>query len=249
MLEGLLLSSKTELAVATDAVDITFFVSCFNEAENVGKALDAIQEAMAAHSASYEILVVDDGSTDRTHYVVQAYHAAHPHLPIRLHRHLSNRGLGFSYFEGASLAKGRYYMLVAGDGDLPSETILNIVKRMGEADIINPYFADQRARPFIRRIFSRTFTKLVSLLGGHSLHYYNGPVLHRRINILEAKSRPNGFGYQAELLCALLREGRSVIEIPFAPSYRHHQTDAFHLSNITSVLRSLFRIFLSRLRR
>ena len=238
-----------ETAVAINTVEITFFVPCFNEAENVGRALDAIQGAMAVCPASYEILVVDDGSSDRTSDVVQAYHAAHPHLPVRLHRNPSNRGLGFSYFEGASLAKGEYYMLVNGDGDLPSETILGIVRRRGDADIINPYFADQRTRPLIRRILSSTFTRLVSLLGGHSLHYYNGPVLHRRLNILEVKARPKGFGYQAELLCTLLRKGRSVIEVPFTPSYRHHQTDAFRLSNIVSVLRSLSYILFSRFRR
>ena len=235
-----------DIAIPKDAIDITFVVPCHNEEENVESVLDTIKAAMAIRALTYETLVIDDGSTDNTSAVVRTYQMAHPELPVRPHRHPSNQGLGASYFEGAVMGKGRYYMLVNGDGDLPMESLLNIVDRMGEADIISPYLSNQYDRPLTRRVLSLMFKKLVDLLGGYRLHYYNGPVLHRRVNILETKTKARGFGYQAELLCHLLRKGCSVIEVPFASVYRHHQTDAFHLANILSVSKSLYHIFLTR---
>ena len=251
--EGPLSSFKMNPAISKDTqntkavLDISFLVPCYNEARNVTQALETIQSVMAVRPMRYEVLVIDDGSADETGDYVRTYQAAHPDLPIRLYRNDTNQGLGFTYFQGAAMTRGEYYMIVNGDGDLPTETILKIIDRKGEADIINPYLTNQYDRPLIRQIISFLFTNLVALLGGHRLHYYNGPVLHRRTNVLGMKTKTIGFGYQAELLCTLLRKGCSVIEIPFTSAYRHHQTDAFRLQNILSVLKSLYRIFLTRM--
>ena len=235
--------------LAKGTVDISFMVPCYNEEKNVEKALETIWSAMVVRSLTYEILIIDDGSVDNTSVVVRAYQTAHPDFPIRLHRNDSNQGLGASYFEGAELTRGQYYMIVNGDGDMSAESLSKIIDRIGEADIISPYVTNHRQRPFTRRVVSRLFKKLVDLLGGHRLRYYNGPVLHRRMNIVEAETRTRGFGYQAELLCLLLKKGCSVLEVPYASVYSHHQTDAFRWSNILSVLASLYRIFLARLKR
>lgn len=242
------LNFEREPAVLSEeTVEVSFFVPCYNEGENVEKALDTIQTAVAERPRlTYEILVIDDGSTDQTDEVVKAYQKAHPERPIRLHRNPINLGLGASYVQGAALAKGYYYLIVNGDGDLPAEMILKLLDLRGEADIISPYVTNQRERPFHRQILSAAFTTLVGLFSGQRLRYYNGPVLHKRSNILEVRNVTRGFGYQAEILTHLLRKGRSIIEIPFASVYRHHQTDAFRLKNLLSVARSLLRIFLVR---
>ena len=237
------------ILTADHEVELSFVVPCYNEEKNVERALSAIAQAMVLRDIAYEVLVIDDGSADKTEAVVAAYQSAHPEIPVRFHRHALNQGLGATYLEGAFLARGEYYLLVNGDGDLPVETILAIVDRRGEAEIISPYLVNQRDRPLVRRIFSFLFTKLVGLLGGHRLRYYTGPVLHRRVNVLSANVRARGFGYQAELLCALLGKGHSVVEVPFSSDYRHHQTDAFHPANFFSVSKSLYRIFWRRVRR
>lgn len=238
---------KSEGRLLSSDIDISFAVPCYNEAEHVGSALETIRSVMAEHpSLTYEVVVIDDGSADQTSVTVQDYQRAHPDLPVTLHRNPVNRGLGFSYFEGAAMTRGEYYMIVNGDGDLPKKTVLSILDQKGKADIVSPYLANQSDRPLKRRIISYAFTGLVNLLGGHRLRYYNGPVLHRRENILKVKTRAKGFGYQAELLCTLMRKGCTVVEIPFFSAYRHHQTDAFRPANILSVLKSLYQIFLTR---
>ena len=61
---------------------ISFFVPCYNEENNIENTLDVIKES-AAH-IHYEIIVVDDGSTDRTSANTEKYIANNPSTPIQL---------------------------------------------------------------------------------------------------------------------------------------------------------------------
>lgn len=229
---------------------ITFFVPCLNEQGNVGRAIGRIVEVMADVGGPYEVLVVDDASTDGTVADVEACRARYPAVPIRLVRNRFRRGLGRNYFIAAQRARGEYFMLVNGDAAEPVETIRAIVAAKGKADAIVPYFGANETRTLARRVVSRTFTALVNLLSGHRLRYYNGPVLHRTENVREWFAETAGFGYQAELLCRLLDDGITVHEMQVANSNRERgASKAFRLVNLLWVANTLFHILLRRLER
>ena len=100
-----------------------------------------------------------------------------------------------------------------------------------------------------RRMLSKTFVFLVNTLSGHKLHYYNGPCLHRRTNVMRWNPTGSGFAYQAELLCLLLDMGKSYIEINIDNNDREEGfSRAFHVKNLLSVAHSLMQIFLRRVR-
>lgn len=225
------------------SVDITFFVPCYNEADNIEDSLEMIRSVMRERTDSYEILVVDDGSSDGTSSVVQAYQRAHPELPITLHRNEVNLGLGRNYFLWAKHAEGRYYMLINGDNSLLATDLQTILNQRGRADMIVPYVVNQNDRPLIRNLLSRFYSFLISLVSGHRLKYYNGPVLHLRENIVRFEPKASGFAYQAEILCRALHEGYSYIEIPLHYVKKDKsRSSAFRLTNIASVLKSLSRM-------
>lgn len=231
-----------------ESVDVSFFVPCYNEADNIAGALDTIESVARGKGLAFEIIVVDDASTDGTQAAVEAYCSRNGDAPIVFHRNRRNRGLGYNYLSWASGARGRYYMLVNGDNDISAETISTVLDLLGRADIVVPYLANQEERPLYRRVLSRTFTFLVNRLGGHRLRYYNGPVLHLRANVERFRPNTIGFAYQAELLCRALRHSCSYVEIPFRSAmWPNARTSAFHVSNIVSVLLSLVRIFLYRM--
>jgi 2-polyprenyl-3-methyl-5-hydroxy-6-metoxy-1,4-benzoquinol methylase len=114
-------------------LDLTIVVPCLNEQNHIGPTLDTIVAAMLELPLSYDVVVVDDGSTDETSNVVQNYIAAHPELPIRLVTHAANRGLSTSYVDAAFLGRGTYYRLVCGDNAEPKESMIKVLQHLGKA--------------------------------------------------------------------------------------------------------------------
>ncbi|MBI4224443.1 MAG: glycosyltransferase family 2 protein [Deltaproteobacteria bacterium] len=229
-------------------LDITFYIPCLNEAENIGKTLDAIFEAVKPFPYRCEIIAVDDGSTDETFAVLQERAKASPAVPIRLIQNEEPKGLGYNYFAASLQAAGEYYMLVNGDNAEPAETLKAILRARGKADMIIPHFGRNDRRNFVRRGVSWTFTTLVNLITFNRIRYYNGPVLHRTENVRLHWSETAGYGYQAELICKLLNEGKSYVHVEVKNSDRERGfSKAFHLGNFLSVANSLFHVFLRQI--
>ena len=229
--------------------DISFFVPCYNEEENIIPTLENIIEATKETRVSYEILLVDDKSRDATVRVVEDFIVKQPEIPITLVKNITNLGLGRNYVEGAYISKGKYYMLVNGDSAEPKESIVTILKELHRADMIVPYFGKQDTRKIGRRVLSKVFTALVNILSGQSLRYYNGPVAHLKLNVMRWHADTDGFGYQAEIMTRLLIEGASYIEVQVPNIDRGSGvTSAFSLKNFLAVGHSLSQILLRRVR-
>lgn len=228
-------------------LDVSFFVPCFNEEPNVAGALAKLRTAAEQLSLSYEILVFDDCSRDRTAEVVRTFMREHPEVPVRLFRNTRNMGVSRNFFEGAFQARGRHYRLICGDDIEPLETHLKVLEFMGRADIIVPYFTRIEGRPMHRHVISRLYTRLVNLASGHRLRYYNGCPLYRRDDVVRFHVEATGFGYQAEFLTRLLHERRSFIEVPLTSSDREG-SGSLNIRNFLSVGHSLLKMSLRRLR-
>jgi len=226
---------------------LSFFVPCLNEEGNIGRSIDVIMEIMGRTKDMFEIIVVDDASTDASVEEVESYRKRYPDK-IGLIKNKFRRGLGRNYFIAAQRARGDYFMLVNGDAAESVETLEKIISLKGQADVIVPYFGKNETRDWGRRLISMAFTKLVNLLNGHNLKYYNGPALHKSENVRTWFAETSGFGYQAELLSRLFDEGITIKEVQVSNSDRDRGVSkAFTVSNILSVANSLFHIFLRRL--
>jgi dolichol-phosphate mannosyltransferase len=192
----------------------SLFVPCLNEAPRVEGTLETVRRAMQEIGRSYEVLVVDDASTDGTGEVVERYQAAHPEMPIRLHRNPINCGVAYSFVEAAFRGRGEYFRLVWGDNTEPVETQVRILSLAGQVDVVIPYYPDVSGKSAFRLGLSRGYTGLVNLLSGFKLHYYNGSVLCRRQQAMRWSPHNHGFtGFLADLITQLLAEGASYTEV------------------------------------
>jgi len=241
------------LALGVDSIpygcDISFFVPALNEEELIVPSLETLIAALARFRYRYEIIVVDDGSTDTTAARVEQFIARHPGEPIRLISNPVNRGLGRNYVDASFVATGRYYKLICGDNAEPQASIETLLQHLGEADIIMPYM-DPDPRHWKRRYLSVLFTKIVNLVGGNRLRYYNGTGIHLRYNVMRWHSDTYGFAYNAEIITRLLNEGATYIEVPIKTVEAAGRVSrAFSFLNILSVPHSLLQIALRRLRR
>ena len=235
--------------ILVNSLDLTICVPCKNEEKHVVGTLEAIVAAVSEVGCSYEIIVIDDGSTDQTSALVEQFQREHPSLPIRLYMNPRNLGLSRTYVNGAFLGRGKYYRYIGGDNAEPKEAIVKIFKMMGKADIIIPFHEELVGKSFDRLAVSKLYTFLVNLLSGYSINYYNGCALHLRYNVLRWHSYAYGFGFQADMITRLLQQGATYVQVPVRVGHTNKGRGAspFHIRNIVSTGHTLFEIFRRRI--
>ncbi len=232
------------------ACDLSLFVACYNEEQGIIPTLDTLRAALREVGCTYDIVIVDDASTDKSVELVKGYMAEHPEEPVKLIVNEFNQGIGVNYVEAAFHGSGKYYRAMCGDDVETKETLVSIFKRLGEAEIILSYHADASARTWSRRMISRTYTGLVNLISGCKIKYYNGLAVLRRYDVMRWHPNSPGFGFQADLVTRLLYMGATFIEIPVVPKERvGGNSKAFKFKNICSVVHSLLEIFVRRIGR
>lgn len=217
---------------------VTIFVPTFNEARNIGAAIKSITTAIKSVTDDYEIIIVNDGSTDQTQSICQKLAAKNKH--IKLLHHSQNLGIGASFQEVVAKASKKYITVFPGDNDMASASLRRVCEKMTAADLVLAYPTNQRHRSLVRRFLSTSFTRLMNLLFDLQLKYYNGPFIHKRALIQEMHFHSAGFLIYAELKLRLIRQGRSFIEIPFEHTGRRHGTSkAVSLHNMFDTARTI----------
>ena len=226
-------------------------VSIYIPAYNAEKTIkDCINSVINQSEKFDEIIVIDDNSSDKTFETVDKFSISNSNLPIRIIKNKYNMGLGRSYIDTAFVAKGNYYMLVNGDNAEPGETIYKIITNIGHADMVIPYFGNSDSRKLNRVIISKLFTFLINLISGYSIKYYNGPVVHKRYNVMRWSPDTHGFAYQAEIIVKVLDEKGTYKEVEIKNYDRQEGiSKAFTIKNIFSIGHSILQIFLRRLRK
>lgn len=233
-----------------EEIDLTLFVPCYNEETRITGTLETIKAAMAELPYTYEVIAVDDGSKDRTAEVITAFCHANPDLPVRLHRNPRNLGLSRSFVDTAFRGRGRYYRLVCGDNVEPKDSMIKILRTLGSADIIIPYYPVLPGKSRVRKFISRLYTRIVDLLSGYRIHYYNGCALYRRFDVMRWASYNYGFGFQAHLITTLLDEGATYTQVPLEGFHlTKDRGSPLNLRNFLSTGHTLSEIFIRRIRR
>lgn len=116
---------------AAEALDLSIILPAYNEEAALGDDLDDIRRAMEGGPWRYEIIVVDDGSRDRTAEIA----AARPW--VRLLQHPFNRGNGAARTTGVQAARGRVVMFTDADRTYPNDRMPEMMSLMdGGADMV-----------------------------------------------------------------------------------------------------------------
>ncbi len=221
---------------------ITFLVTALNEEEHIVPTVNTVVTAAERLGLDYEILLVNDGSTDATPQLIDRL--ATEHHRIRAIHNKRNLGLGGAYKHAIFFATKEHVMWVCGDNSETVEHIVNIASHVGEADIVLPVLMAGRQRPLLRRVLSKGFTTFVNVLFGLHVGYYNGTVIHKTSLITHVPIRTNSFAYQAEALVKMLRAGCSYVEVPYASrTYDGLFSNATKPKNLVAVLSALCQLF------
>ena len=147
---------------------VRIVLPAYNEADNLPTLLRALQETMSDNQLAYEVIVVDDGSSDQTAAVVETWSSE---LPLVLVRHAVNQGLGATLRDGLQSAlerAGERDVVVTMDADDTHTPglIVQMVRMIGEGyDVViaSRYRAESRLYgvPWLRRAMSRAASLLM----------------------------------------------------------------------------------------
>ena len=114
---------------------ISVVLPVFDEAETVRVLIPEIVETLSQRGARFEIVAVDDGSTDETPAVLQELVRRHPRH-VRAARHLTNRGNGAALRTGIRLAEGEVVVCMDADGQHSPADILQLVDHIPPYDLV-----------------------------------------------------------------------------------------------------------------
>ncbi len=225
-----------------EGASLSVIVPAYCEAENILPTLEHIASALAGLPIDYEILVVDDGSTDGTGDIVRANAASFPRARLLVNER--NMGFGWTYRRGVAEARGDYIVMVHGDNAWGARTLRDLFTRIGDADVVVGYTRDMwKTRSWGRTAASKTYTLTINAITGRRLRYYNGLQIHPAAVLKSLRIQSAGYGFQAEVLAKSLRVTRTYIEVAMdLIERRHGASKAFRLRNAVDVLKTVGRI-------
>lgn len=192
---------------------VTIIVPAFNEEKNIRGAIRSALLAVKQSIRQYELIVIDDGCTDRTGEIIDRI--AKMHANIRVIHHEKNMGFGYSIKEGIAKARKTYVVGFPGDNDTSGISLQQIIRERSGADLIISYTIDSSLRSWKRRIVSRVFIIMMNALFGLQLRYFNGSFICKTKLLQSIPLSSRGFAIYAEAKVRLLKQGATYKEIPF----------------------------------
>lgn len=203
---------------------VSIVIPAYNEEAAIGRDLDTILQAMEASAYEYEVLVVDDGSTDRTAEIVREREG------VRLIQHPRNKGTGAARKTGVLEAKGDLVVMTDGDGSYPNQDIPRLLKLFPEYDMVIGTRMVERGRMHLFRLPAKwlirqlasfiTATKIPDLNSG--FRAFKKDIALKFFNIL-----PNSHSWVATITIAFLSNDYEVAFIPI-DYYERKGKSTFH---------------------
>jgi len=193
--------------------DISVVIPAYNEAEGIANLLEKII-SLGFHTR-YEVIVVDDGSSDETAAIVSRF-------PVRLIKHHTNKGYGAALKTGIRKAKGQKVIMLDSDGQHDPQYIPQIAELLEENDlVIGERTADsfqvknrQGGKKLIRKVGEYLFDqKLPDFNSG--LRGFDRNLIKSMLHLM-----PNGFSFSTTSTMAFIKEGYSIATLPVVVAER-----------------------------
>ena len=220
-------------------VKVTVLIPAYNEAATLVALLERVN-AQSVDGVEFEVLVVDDGSSDATPQLL----ADNPHLYTRAIRLPVNGGKGAAVRAGLSAASGEFVLFQDADleydpddyAKLMSPVLLHNADIVMGSRLIAPQYT--RVHYFWNKLGNRSITLLFNILNNTTFtDIYSCYLLFRRKLVEPSRLKANGWGQQAELLSMAVAHARVIYEVPISYHGRtydegkkiraHHVLDVF----------------------
>jgi dolichyl-phosphate beta-glucosyltransferase len=198
-------------------MDLSIVIPAFNESLRLGPTLRRVVDYLQQNGHRYEVLVVDDGSTDGTAEVAQAFAPE----GVRVLRQDVNRGKGAVVKVGVLASQGKEVLLLDADLSTPIEDLEKLRPRLADAQVVLGSRSVEGSdilthQPFYREMMGRTFNFIIQVAGVRGLRdtqcgfkLLDGEVARKLFSELQIQR----FAYDVELVWLARRHGYNVVEV------------------------------------
>ena len=190
---------------------ISVVIPAYNEEKGISEVLTDIKTILDDTHLHYEIIIVDDGSSDKTVEIVQKQDFA------RLIQHPVNRGYGAALKTGIKSSSGEWILITDADGTYPNEYIPKLLKYSDEYDmVVGARTGDNVSIPLYRKPAKLFLTKLANYLVEIKIPDLNsGMRLFRKEDSMKYfHILPSGFSFTTTITLSYLSDGFLVKYVP-----------------------------------
>ncbi len=220
---------------------VSAVLPAYNEEAVLRSSTEELHEALRRVCERFEIIIVDDGSTDATPRIADELAEQYPE--VRVIHHRPNRGYGAALRSGFTSARMPLVFYTDADGQFVPSEIRLLLERIGEADIVTGYRAD-RQDPWLRKFFSWGFKKFIGLLFGVRVRDCDCAFkLYRRKVFGEITIDSDMFFVDAEVLAKANVLGYRIVEVPVTHRPRAGGQSTVRLGHILTTLREAWHVF------
>ncbi|MEP6754798.1 MAG: dolichyl-phosphate beta-glucosyltransferase [Chthonomonadales bacterium] len=241
-------ASGDDHSTVTLTPHLSIVVPAYNEIDRIGGSLKRMMEYFDAQSYAYEILVIDDGSTDGTLDLVKSL--AGDHEQVSAFHYDGNRGKGYAVRYGILRSKGKFILFSDADLATPIEEVEHLFEgiksgcdvAIGSRDVVGSKL--EKRQSVIRELGGKVFNKLVQKLAVPGIHDtqcgFKLFTHHAAYNIFSCCQVDN-FSFDVEALYLSRQFNFSIAEIPV----RWHHVEGSKVRVVRDsvrMLRTLYKI-------
>ncbi len=222
---------------------LSVFFPCLNDAESIPFLLRRTYQVLPKITADFEVIIIDDGSTDNTKALLSKLRTTYENL--RIIRNKKSSGYGGALISGFKNAKKQWIFYTDGDGQYDPGELTKMVSELDEnTDVVNGYKIS-RGDNLLRKSLGSLYNQMLHI-------FYSIPIrdvdcdfrLIRRSKLAEIELKSKSGGICLELVMKLKNEGAKFAETPVHHYPRKHGGSAFFkISNITQTLFENIRLF------
>ncbi|MBI4491314.1 MAG: glycosyltransferase family 2 protein [Chloroflexi bacterium] len=203
---------------------LSIVIPAYNEQHRLPASLERLREYLGERRYGYEVVVVDNASTDATAAMVQQTAEGWPQLRLLS---IAERGKGIAVKVGALEAKGELVMLCDADFSMPADQIAPFLLLLEQYDLAiatrEGVGSKRVGEPQYRHLMGRVFNGLVRFLavpGFQDTQCGFKGFTRRSVEAIFPRLTVHGFGFDVEVLYLARRYGLSVVEVPIVWFYQ-----------------------------
>ena len=220
---------------------LSFIMTALNEEDNVFDAIVDCSRALDGYGIQGELIIVDDGSTDRTGRIISEL--METDRRIRMVKHDTPQGVGASFWNGVDDASGEVVCWIPGDNENDPWEILRYFDLLEHVDIVIPFVFNKNVRSLFRNALSFAYRFIINTTFSVNFNYTNGTVLYRKSLLKALNYRSKGFFFQTDILVRVVRQGYLFCEVPYSLGRRGNgKSKAVTFPSLMKVMCGYFRL-------